>query len=276
MEIRISELADRFKIFSYSTFQKYKLDKCDNKEYFNCKKDFYNYLEDMYYFEYLSRKKLLKHFSDEDFVILSWLDFEECNKDNFMECLLHKLLAKQKISYFYKNTIHSMESNSIQNFYLRILNAYLFSKENDNWNIFDEYTFFQILKNLKRYNIKNDYFSNFVDFSKIKEGYLEIKSDYVFRRFFITKKNSEIQLYEIEEINSKETLKPLKEPKWIFNKTEDYIIYLDHRFNFLKIDYNENKLLFNGISILNLNDIISKLDRDKKKEKVKILKMKHL
>jgi len=37
MEIRISELADRFKIFSYSTFQKYKLDKCDNKEYFNCK-----------------------------------------------------------------------------------------------------------------------------------------------------------------------------------------------------------------------------------------------
>lgn len=269
MEISISNLYSRFNFFSYSTFQKYKKDKCENKPFFSCKKDFYQYLEIMYQLEFKSRKKLFNIFEEKDFLILS-LIFDKNNSienlENLSVNILNQLLKEsQLISPFDIDNFHIGQPISYQEkieLFFQIYNNINALKQKD-WSDFDEFIFFQILDNLKRfYNLKNNY-TNIFDISNISKNIITIfpnssnnKDNYFEEtKLIFNFKENLIEIYEEEEINSKIKKTKLKEPKWLFKNRFNKYSFMDHKFNFLTIDKEEKKIFYNGISILGSNKL---------------------
>ncbi|QDD68091.1 hypothetical protein C6V80_09590 [Caminibacter pacificus] len=234
MEITISNLQNRFNFFSYSAFQKYKNDKCENKPFFSCKKDFYLYLENMYILEYNSRKKLFEGLNEIDFLILSLVLNEEDINDlsNFSSRIVNRLLEEEYISIFNTNNFsigEKISDNQKLSLALQISNKLNNIKFKNEWSKFDEFTLFQILNNLKRFSSICDYYCNTFDISNISENTLIIfpNNKDVKIKLFFKFRNNKFEIYEEENINNKVVKTKLKEPKWISKFNSEKYSYMD-------------------------------------------------
>jgi len=256
LEITISNLQSRFNFFSYSTFQKYKSDKCNNKSFFSCKKDFYNYLENMYKLEFNSRKKIFNLLDEEELLILSLILEDEKINDmsNFSTILLNKLLEKDIFNIFGIINIplgKKIDNDTKLKFFLEISNKLNHIKLKESWSQFDEFILFQIITNLKRFAQLIGYYTEFF--------YLDIKNNsliiFPYNKEIKTKlmfhfDKNRIQIYEEEQINSKLIKTKLKEPKWISKINKNRYSYMDHKFNFLTIDLDKKTIFYNGTNVL--------------------------
>ena len=269
MEITISNLQSRFNFFSYSAFQKYKNDKCNNKSFFSCKKDFYNYLENMYKLEFDSRKKIFNTLDEEDLLILSLIleDEEISDMSKFSTILLNKFLEKENIvNIFNINSVpigKKINEEIKLKFFLKISNKLNHLKLKENWSHFDEFLLFQIITNLKRFTQLIDYYTEFFKLENNSLIIFPYDKENKIKLIFHFDKNK-IQIYEEEQINSKLIKTKLKEPKWISKINKNRYSYMDHKFNFLTVNLDKKIIFYNGISILGSN-ILFELNTPKTK-----------
>lgn len=284
MEITISNLQNRFNFFSYSAFQKYKNDKCENKPFFSCKKDFYQYLEKMYLLEFNSRKKLFNILNEEDFLILSLIFEEDNNINNLSTNLMNSLLRKESIiSTFSIGDFYIGEKISKEkklDLFLQLSNKFNALKLEQKWSELDEFLLLQILKNLKRFFKINDNYTNFFDLTEISQNIITIfpqnenlKTKIIFNLKKV-KTHNIFEVYEEENINSKIIKSKLREPKWIlkYNENLQKYSYMDHKFNFLTIDYKNRKIFYNGVEILGTHKLFQLNETNKNKSIVYISK----
>ncbi len=281
MEIKISNLYDRFNFFSYSTFQKYKNDKCENKPLFGCKKDLYTYLENMYKLEFLSRKKLFKIFDEIDFLMLSLVSDEKNANDisNFSLNILNNLIEKNNLINIFDINRFTIGKNISEDkklkLFLQISNKLNNLKMKNEWSEFDEFVLFQIINNLKRFYTICDYYNNIFDIANLSTNTLTIfpNNEDLKTKLIFNLKNKKLEIYEEENINTKLVRAKLKEPKWILkidSKNEKYS-YMDHKFNFLTIELNNKKIFYNGFQILGSETIFNQ-NKTNKKYQARIIK----
>jgi len=264
MQIKIIDLYDRFPFFSYSLFQKYKVE-TETQPFFKSKKDLYFMLESNYFMEYKSRKKLIKYLEIKDILPFIVLDLSNYHlSDNLTKAILQNFinLENEKINlnfkYIYK---YSSKFAIYENFENKINTI----KNIEGLDKFDSWVILEMIINLKRYKeflpllmneIKN--YSQKIS----QKQYLEIHgitnktfiisihdgSNTNTRRKFLFRKNiktNNIEVYEYFKTREKK----LTEPKWVKFSKENKDIYLDHKFNYLIIDYERNNILFNLITI---------------------------
>jgi hypothetical protein len=284
MEISISNLYNKFNIFSYSTFQKYKNDKCNNKLYFTCKKDFYKYLEYLYELEFKSRKKIFDLFDEKEFFLLSLLKINEFD-ENLSTIVINQLLNETKLISIFNIENFEIGKEITQKekilFFLKLSNKINTLKQKYNWSEFDEFILFQIITNLKRFYSLIEHLSSFFKIDSEKNTITIFPRENDFntdeinstKLIFNIQQNNNINIYEEENINNKIVKTKLKEAKWILKAKGEKYTYMDHKFNFLTIDTENKKIFYNGIEILGSKVIFqTKINHTKIKTNIKTIK----
>jgi len=258
MQIKIADLYDRFPFFSYSLFQKYKVDS-EEQPFFKSKKDLYLMLEANYYMEYKSRKKLVKYFEMKDLAPFTVLDLSKYHLlENPIKSLLQDFigLEDKKIELQFGSIYRYSSKLEI---YENLENKINTIKNIEGLDKFDNWVILEMIINLKRYkqflpflikdleNNLNQYFDiEFHDNDIIMSVYDGSKVE-TKRKFLLRKSNNTNNVIVFEYIKTRE--KKLAEPRWVKVFKEGKDIYMDHKFNYLIIDYDRNSVFFNFIKL---------------------------
>jgi len=256
MKIKISNLYDRFPFFSYSLFQKYKVDN-EEQPFFKSKKDLYLMLESNYFMEYKSRKKLIKYVEIKDLLPFTVLDLSKYHlSDNPIKSLLQDFieLENENIELQYGNIYkYSSKIEIYENFENKINMI----KAIESLDKFDSWVILEMIINLKRYKqfipmlLKENpekYLNADTKEAKLFISVNDGSNTNAQREFLFKKTKNNITIFEYFKMGEKKTReKKLVEPKWVKFSKENKDIYLDHKFNYLIIDYDRSSIFFNFI-----------------------------
>lgn len=266
MKIPISYIQERYPLFAYSTLQKYKAEK-EGQSFFSSKKDFYLFLETNYLLELKARKKLINILDIEDIYFLSKVnDIEEIFYENsIVKSLIIKLKRLNKNNLVYELTKEKKIYTKLE--FIKNIENKLKLK---NINYFDEWILLEMIINFKKYiEYINNILKNNIEYSKMKEELelkkitnkiymLKVRNSYYQEQIFFlekNKKNSKIIIKEKIEsqrktnVNKKIKKRELQEPKWVNYNDEKIDLYLDHTFNFIKINYEQKYFQYNLLQI---------------------------
>ena len=265
MKIPINYLQERYPLFAYSTLQKYKAEK-EGDHFFDSKKDFYIFLESNYLLELKSRKKLINIIDIKDIYFLSHINNIEdiFHQNSIIESLLEKLKTLNKNNLKYELTKEE-EIYSKYEIVKNIENKLKFK----NINYFDEWVLLEMIINFQKYINYINILKNKMEHYKIEEEIelkkqnnevymLKVKNSYRQQQVFFLEKNKKNHKIIIKEkiepqrktnTNKKTKKRELQEPKWVNYNDEKIDLYLDHTFNFIKINYKKKYFQYNLLQI---------------------------
>jgi len=266
MRVPINYLQERYPLFAYSTLQKYKAEK-EGEHFFSSKKDFYLFLEANYLLELKARKKLINIFDIKDIYFLSYINNvqEIFYENSIYNALLTKLQQLNKNHLKYELTKEKEEYSKWE-----IINNIENKLKLKNINYFDEWVLLEMVVNLQKYiKYVQSILITKMEHDKIKEEFelkkinkeickLKVKNSYYQEQIFFlekNKKNPKIIIKEKIEPQKKNSIskntkkRELREPKWVNYSDEKIDLYLDHTFNFIKINYEKKYFQYNLLQI---------------------------